>query len=92
MGPAFAAQLGGEEFLVVFGGPVGRLDEIRAAVADHPWRPIVGDLPVTVSVGAAAVEPGSTQASLLAAADACLYEAKRAGRNRVRQATRSGSG
>jgi diguanylate cyclase (GGDEF)-like protein len=89
--PGFAARLGGEEFLLVVMG-LGRaetlsfLERMRLAVADRPWSKITGSLPVTVSVGAAAAEPGASQSTLLALADAQLYEAKRAGRNFVRMA------
>ena len=44
---------------------------------------------MTVSVGAASASAGGTQATLLATADGQLYEAKRAGRNRVRMAVRT---
>lgn len=86
--PGFAARLGGEEFLVVLvgaaeGGPVAALERMRAAVQAHGWRPVVGDLPVTVSVGAALAGPGDSQYTLLARADRNLYAAKSGGRNRV---------
>jgi diguanylate cyclase (GGDEF)-like protein len=88
---AFAARLGGEEFLLVLCGrghaeALVVLERLRRRVADHPWRQATGDLPVTISIGAAGVAPDSTQSTLLARADAQLYEAKRAGRNRVRTA------
>ncbi|GAA0557925.1 hypothetical protein GCM10010172_46180 [Paractinoplanes ferrugineus] len=91
---AFAARLGGEEFLLVLGGhehdeALGELDRLRRRVAAHPWWPAVGELPVTVSIGVAGVLADSTQSTLLARADEQLYEAKRAGRNRVRTASRS---
>ncbi|WP_203823375.1 sensor domain-containing diguanylate cyclase [Actinoplanes palleronii] len=84
----FAARLGGEEFLLVVGGMdgeqvAGYLDRVRAGIAGHPWEPVTGELPVTVSIGADAAMPGSSQAELLAGADAQLYEAKRTGRDRV---------
>ena len=62
-----------------------RLEAIRLGVASYHWRPITGDLPVTVSIGAVSVTPagGDTQAELLAEADRRLYAAKRAGRDRV---------
>ncbi|MGD0863481.1 MAG: diguanylate cyclase [Candidatus Limnocylindrales bacterium] len=84
----FVARLGGEEFLVVLPGldlaaatPV--LQGLRTAVARHPWRPLLGRLSLTVSIGAAAALPRDTQSDLLARADHNLYAAKSAGRNRV---------
>ena len=38
---------------------------------------------VTISIGVATVRKGDTMQSLIARADACLYAAKRNGRNRV---------
>jgi diguanylate cyclase (GGDEF)-like protein len=44
-----------------------------------------GSVTVTVSIGVASVGPGCKRADdLVAAADAALYEAKRAGRNQVK--------
>jgi diguanylate cyclase (GGDEF)-like protein len=87
---AFAARLGGEEFLVVLPGTAPdeaqlHLEALRLLVRSHPWVPITGGLPVTISIGATiAVAPGiPTQAALLAGADRSLYAAKRAGRDRV---------
>jgi len=87
-GSRLVARLGGEEFLVVLPGldmaaatPVFK--GLRSAVAKHDWGPILGSLPLTVSVGASAALPRDTQSSLLARADRNLYMAKAAGRNRV---------
>jgi diguanylate cyclase (GGDEF)-like protein len=86
----FAARLGGEEFMVAMPG-LGRdeaakhLDELRLAVRSHTWEPITRDRQVTVSIGVTGtdVPDVSTQAALMSVADRHLYEAKRAGRDRV---------
>ncbi|GLY97181.1 GGDEF domain-containing protein [Actinoplanes sp. NBRC 103695] len=86
----FVARMGGEEFLVVMPATevtaaARVLDEIRSTVASHAWRPLTGDLPVTVSVGVTTRSQASspTQPSMLSAADRNLYAAKHAGRDRV---------
>ncbi len=79
---------GGDEF-VVLAEHVGDADvltlydRIRAAVADNPIPTRAGDLSITVSFGVSAWREGQTEDELLAAADAALYQAKGAGRNRV---------
>jgi diguanylate cyclase (GGDEF)-like protein len=87
---SFAARMGGEEFLLVLVGPPApaaaqQLDELRRAVAGHPWGDLTGTVPITLSVGAtsSAHHQDPTPAHLLGAADAHLYGAKRQGRNRV---------
>ncbi|GAA3162303.1 hypothetical protein GCM10010466_61570 [Planomonospora alba] len=87
-GLGFAARMGGEEFLLVLDGispaaAVARLESLRASIAARSWSPLTGDLPVTVSIGVTASQPHSTQAELIALADANLYTAKNKGRNRV---------
>lgn len=85
------ARYGGEEFVALFLGSVGRtafefLKTVRQAVEDlhlphnspvSPW--------VTISVGGVTAIPTteSRPKELLQQADAMLYEAKSAGRNRV---------
>jgi diguanylate cyclase (GGDEF)-like protein len=79
---------GGDEF-VVLATHVGEADarllyeRLRAAVADNPIPSEAGDLSITVSVGVSLWSEGETEDQLLEAADAALYRAKGAGRNRV---------
>ena len=82
--------MGGEEFLLVQVGEAparaaARLEDLRRAVAAHPWTELVGDLPVTVSIGAASCtgQSPTTPTDMLGRADGHLYLAKRQGRDRV---------
>jgi diguanylate cyclase (GGDEF)-like protein len=88
----FAARIGGEEFILVLPGTpladaVHLLEELRIAIGAYDWRPVTGDLPVTVSIGAASTEDfgpdRACQSALLAEADRNLYGAKHRGRNRL---------
>ncbi len=90
-GQDIAARYGGEEFAVVLPNTVLRsgvtvADHIRRAVmtkelmkrstGEHLGR-------VTISIGVATLRAGDTPQTLIGRADACLYAAKRNGRNRV---------
>lgn len=87
------ARYGGEEFVALLPGAepdaaaaaAERLAErVRSAAIAYP---LAAAGIVTCSVGVAATVPvGSHPAPLVAAADAAMYEAKRAGRNCVRRA------
>lgn len=81
-------RLGGEEFAILMPGAsmaqavaVGERLRAACAAALHPACP--GRL-VTVSVGVATANCGSTTTSLLREADEALYRAKNAGRNCLR--------
>ena len=78
-------RLGGEEFLIVLPGSSlaeGRAIAERVRVGLEDARP--GGLAVTASFGVAAGSGGDAVLEpLFRAADGALYEAKRAGRNRV---------
>ena len=86
-----AARYGGEEFVIVLPNTVLRsaitvADHIRRAVmtkelmkrstGEHLGR-------VTISIGVATLHKTDTPQTLIERADACLYAAKRNGRNRV---------
>jgi two-component system, cell cycle response regulator len=84
------ARVGGEEFSVICRGAdlmQGKIvaERIRYAVEKHSFAYEGTPIPVTVSVGVAAVPTPSIRDAneLISAADQMLYEAKRAGRNRV---------
>ena len=82
------ARFGGEEFVLVLPetpveSAVVLCEKIRAAVEGHPWHDINPSLQVTLSIGVAGDMSLSNHEKLLALADARLYEAKLAGRNRV---------
>ena len=81
-----AARFGGEEFVLLLVGAgleqaVAKAEQLRTALELEPIEPL--SRPVTASFGVAEWAAGEDGASLLARADAALYEAKRTGRNRV---------
>ncbi|GLY17210.1 GGDEF domain-containing protein [Kineosporia rhizophila] len=85
---SFAARLGGEELLIVT-ADAGRgarevAERARTEVAGQDWSGLTPGRVITFSAGTAVAVPGDTRATLLSRADAQLYEAKSAGRNRVR--------
>ncbi|MBK7623476.1 MAG: GGDEF domain-containing protein [Kineosporiaceae bacterium] len=85
---SFAARLGGEEFVIVRwddspAAAAAALERLRRAVQSHPWHELAPRLQVTISIGTALARPDDTQQTLLSRADAHLYAAKAAGRNRV---------
>jgi diguanylate cyclase len=81
-------RLGGEEFGVFLPGAhpsqcEGIAERIRQAIAGLQFSPKNGHWPLSVSVGGVTFADRSNFEKLYSEADACLYEAKRAGRNRV---------
>jgi diguanylate cyclase len=90
-GQDIAARYGGEEFAVVLPNTVLRAaitvgDHIRCGVmAKELMKRSTGEHlgRVTISVGVAALRPDDTPQTLIERADACLYAAKRNGRNQV---------
>jgi diguanylate cyclase (GGDEF)-like protein len=81
-------RYGGEEFLVVIPGaaPEGALaatERARLAIEREPCAVDGKEMWITVSAGVATSAPGMDTDTLLRLADAALYRAKEAGRNRV---------
>lgn len=84
----FVARYGGEEFVVVVPDSSAhqvrqRADRVRQAISEIGFSKGSEHFSVTASVGVAVLGPGDTGKTWLARADAALYEAKSAGRNRV---------
>jgi len=90
-GQDIAARYGGEEFVVALPDTTLRsaaavADQIRRAVmAKELVKRSSGERlgRVTISAGIALLRGGDTAQSLIERADACLYAAKRQGRNRI---------
>ncbi len=85
-----AVRLGGEEFVVLLRGERGieRAEALRQAIPIRIANDVPGlDLPVTASMGVVRVGDAGLQkmafAEFYARADALMYEAKAAGRNRL---------
>ena len=81
-------RYGGEEFLLILPDTakdqaVRTLDRLRSIVSEVDWSAISGSSNLTMSAGICAVRREDSAADLLARADAALYRAKDAGRNRV---------
>ncbi len=82
-------RIGGEEFAIYL--PQTGLDDavdiaerIRSSVGAIRFDPTPGTPhPLTVSIGVAKADHSRSRSVLFAAADACLYEAKKRGRDRV---------
>jgi diguanylate cyclase (GGDEF)-like protein len=84
------ARMGGEEFLVALPdtSPERALEvceRLREQVANHDWSALAPGLLVTISAGLSCSPPGERD-TLMETADAALYRAKSAGRNRVMRA------
>jgi diguanylate cyclase (GGDEF)-like protein/PAS domain S-box-containing protein len=82
-------RIGGEEFAVCMPAvslqnAIALADRLRSAVAATPLATPAGPVNITVSIGVACFAPGDSVDALTARADAAMYVAKRAGRNRVR--------
>jgi diguanylate cyclase (GGDEF)-like protein len=86
-----AFRQSGEEFVVLLpgadhsvAGPIA--ERLRASLSSRPIDSRAGPVAMTASVGLATLRDGDSPERLLARADAAMYAAKRAGRNRVQAA------
>ena len=84
----FLGRYGGEEFVILMPetaleGALRGAEKLRQAVADRPFHSGEHRVPVTISFGVATFAQDDTPESVFQRADAALYQAKDAGRNRV---------
>jgi diguanylate cyclase (GGDEF)-like protein len=83
------ARYGGEEFAIILpetdlAGSTALADSIRERIQEHSFAFQNDQIRVTISVGVATLEDADkTSTDLIKRADERLFEAKRAGRNRV---------
>jgi diguanylate cyclase len=83
----FVARYGGEEFVVVMPETDGdqallALEALRQAVAECPFHFREEPVSITLSIGIASFRAGDLPDAVFERADAALYRAKQAGRNR----------
>ena len=82
-------RYGGEEFVLLLAdagdaaGAGTALERIAESVRNHAWSEVAPGLAVTLSAGFAICRPDESLHQLISRADAALYRAKNAGRDRV---------
>ena len=81
-------RYGGEEFLLILPDTAKdqaarTLDRLRAIVSEVDWTAISAGMNLTMSAGICSVRQEDSADDILSRADAALYRAKDAGRNRV---------
>jgi diguanylate cyclase (GGDEF)-like protein len=82
------ARIGGEEFALILPAmtrddALAFCDALRTGLAGHDWSAMHPGLSLTISIGVAQWDGSAEVDELVRAADAQLYQAKRAGRNQV---------
>jgi two-component system, cell cycle response regulator len=84
----FVGRYGGEEFFIALPGAdrerlCQRSEAIRNVICSEPVRVPQGEVPISLSIGAAVADAGEKSVSaIVAIADRGLYKAKDSGRNR----------
>lgn len=86
--PDCLARYGGEEFTVLLAEPqaaaaLSAIERLHQRIESHDWSRYAPGLLITLSAGLVMVAPGEAFEHAIARADAKLYGAKRAGRNRI---------
>jgi len=83
------SRYGGDEFTMIF--PLANkevaervLNTLRERFVDHAFDLDGIRIPITLSMGVAQVQEGDTEVKIIKRADDALYQAKQAGRNRVK--------
>jgi diguanylate cyclase len=81
-------RTGGEEFVVLMPRTEANAaraccERLRAAIGTEPWEAIAPGMTVSASIGVASAPDAADLDALAKLADRRLYEAKRAGRDRV---------
>lgn len=81
-------RYGGEEFVQLLAhteleGALVQAERVRRHALSLDFQQFAKGCAITVSIGVAQYRPGESVTEILARADSALYEAKRAGRNRV---------
>jgi diguanylate cyclase (GGDEF)-like protein/PAS domain S-box-containing protein len=89
----YLARYGGDEFVVMLrgvslGGAMQPLQRICEAVAKHDWSTLAPGMTLSSSIGVASAHADESVDDTFTRADAALYDAKLAGKNRVVAAER----
>lgn len=84
----YLARYGGDEFVLLLRNisakeAIKPLQRICDLAAGHEWGKIAPGIKLSTSIGVAALRGGETADELFSRADAALYDAKVAGRNRI---------
>ncbi len=84
----FVTRYGGEEFAIILpstkvANVAKAMDKIRLLICKSPFNYKSAPISISMSFGMCEAQPGDSIESLFSRADAALYKAKEAGRNRV---------